>query len=82
MIYFAPNPIFTMNILIIMKLHDLIKAGQTGSPQQLAEKLGISQRSLHYYIVFMKTRMNADIEYDKKKDTYFYSKECKLCFIN
>lgn len=65
-----------------MQLHDLIKGGKTGTPQQLAEKLEISSRSLHYYIIFMKTKMNVVILYDKKKETYYYNEECKLCFIN
>lgn len=71
-----------MNVLILMQLHELIKAGKTGPPKQLAEKLEISSRSLHYYIVFMKTKMNVVIEYDKKEETYFYGTECNLCFVN
>lgn len=71
-----------MNIIILMQIHELIKARQTGTPHQFAEKLEISPRSLHYYIVFMKTKMKVVILYDKKEETYFYGAECKLCFVN
>ena len=71
-----------MNVIILSQLHDLIKAEKTGTPKELAEKLQISPRSLHYYIVFMKTKMNAVIVYDKKTETYIYGEECKLCFTN
>ena len=76
------NAPFEMNIIILMQLHDLIKIGQTGTPKQLAEKLEISPRSLHYYIIFMKTKMNVVVLYDKKKETYYYGAPCNLCFIN
>ena len=65
-----------------MQLHELIKNSQTGTPNQLAKKLEISSRSLHYYIVFMKTKMNVVIEYNKKEETYFYGTKCNLCFVN
>jgi hypothetical protein len=65
-----------------MQLHELIKSGKTGTPKQLAEKLEISPRSLHYYIIFMKTKMNVAIVYSKREETYSYEDECKLCFNN
>ncbi len=65
-----------------MQLHELIKLGKTGTPKQLAEKLEISPRSLHYYIVFMKNKMNVAILYDKREETYYYNEACKLCFVN
>lgn len=70
-----------MDIRIFIRLHELIVTKQTGTPKELAKKLTISERSLHYYISFMKNEMKAQIVYDKKLATYLYETECKLCFI-
>ena len=64
-----------------MRLHELIKNRQAGKLKQLAEKLEISERSVNYYIAFMKNEMKAPIIYDRKLETYLYETECKLCFI-
>ena len=70
-----------MNIRIFIRLHELILAKQTGSPKQLAEKLELSERNVHYYIAFMKNEMKAPIVYDSKQETYWYETDCKLCFM-
>ena len=70
-----------MNRRVFIRLNELIITKQTGAPKQLAQKLEISERSLHYYIAFMKNEMKAPIVYDNKLATYFYEMECKLCFV-
>lgn len=70
-----------MNIRVIIRLDVLIQSKKTGTPKQLAHKLEISERSVHYYIAFMKNEMKAPIVYDNKLETYLYETECKLCFI-
>ena len=69
-----------MNIRVFIRLHELIQAKQTGSPKQLAEKLEISERNVHYYIAFMKNEMKAPIIYDTVNETYIYETECKISF--
>lgn len=69
-----------MDIRIFMRLHELILLGQTGKPKELANKLGFSERSLHYYISFMKNEMNAPIVYETTSESYVYAQKCKLCF--
>lgn len=71
-----------MNILIIMKIHDLILEEETGSPKEISKSLYISDRNLHYYISFMKDKMKAPIVYDAKHRTYRYNGLCELCFEN
>lgn len=71
-----------MDIRVFIRLHELIITKQTGGPKQLAQKLEISERSVHYYIAFMKNEMKAPIVYDSKLETYLYETICKLCFIN
>jgi len=67
-----------MNIRVFIRLHELIQAKQTGAPKQLAEKLEISERNVHYYIAFMKNEMKAPIIYDTVNETYIYENECKI----
>jgi len=71
-----------MNIRVFIRLHELIQAKQTGTPKQLAEKLELSERNVHYYIAFMKNEMKAPIIYDTVNETYLYETECKICFSN
>jgi hypothetical protein len=71
-----------MDIRVFIRLHELIKAKQTGKLKQLAQKLEISERSVNYYIAFMRNEMKAPIIYDRKLETYRYESECKLCFAN
>jgi transcriptional antiterminator len=46
-----------MDIRVFIRLHELIKAKQTGKLKQLAQKLEISERSVNYYIAFMRNEM-------------------------
>ena len=71
-----------MDIRIFIRLHELIQTKQTGNLKQLAKKLEISERSVNYYIAFMRNELKAPIIYDRKLETYFYETECKLCFTN
>ena len=45
----------------------------TGSPKQLASKLCITERSVYYYIAFMKNEMNAPIKYNYQRNSYIYN---------
>ena len=69
-----------MDIRVFIRLHELIKAKQTGAPKELAQKLAISERSVNYYIAFMRNELNAPVVYDRKTETYLYETECNLCF--
>lgn len=59
-------------IEILERIHILILRKRTGRPYQLAQKIGVSERTLFNYIDMMKS-MNAPIEYCKIKERYFYS---------
>jgi hypothetical protein len=74
--------IVKMDIRIVMRLNELIHTKQTGTPVQLAKKVEISERSLNYYIAFMRNELKAPIVYDRKKETYWYETECTICFTN
>lgn len=69
-----------MDIRIIIRLNELIMAEQTGSPNELASKLGISIRTVYNYIAFMKKEMKAPINYDFQRLSYVYEEECEFNF--
>lgn len=67
-----------MNIDNINQLIGLIENEATGTPQELAEKLNVSKRMIHIYIDLLKQEFKAPIEYNKKKQTYFFSEKGRL----
>ena len=69
-----------MDIRIIIKLHELIKAERTGTPNELSGKLGLSVRTVYNYIHFMKSELNAPIVYNSQNKKYSYERECELNF--
>jgi transcriptional antiterminator len=69
-----------MDIRIVISIHGLLNAEQTGSPKDLALKLGISERSVFNYISYMKSELEASIIYNYQKQSYCYTKDCELNF--
>ena len=69
-----------MDIRIVKRLHEIILSELTGSPKELAFKLGVSERSVFTYLCFMKTELNAPIVYNMRKESYCYRRVCGLCF--
>ncbi len=62
-----------MDINKIILIDSCIKKRATGKPEQLAEKLGMTKRSVFNYIKFMREELNAPIEFNKYKESYTYS---------
>jgi len=58
----------------VRKIDKAIIQGNTGNPYVFAKAIGISERSLYEYIRFMKS-FNAPILYDRKAQTYVYTKD-------
>jgi len=52
-------------------LNEIIEKQRSGSPQQLADMLGINKRTLYDWISLLKS-FGAEIEYDRKQHTYKY----------
>lgn len=69
-----------MDIRVIKRLHEFIITERTGTPKELASKLGVSERSVYNYISFMKNEMNAPIIYNNQKGNYCYKRICELRF--
>ena len=55
----------------IKQIDGLIRTGCTGSPGELAEKVGLSESMIYNYINYMRD-VGAPIAYSKKQKTYYY----------
>ncbi|PJF38225.1 MAG: hypothetical protein CUN55_18095, partial [Phototrophicales bacterium] len=59
-------------IALLMRMDQLIRRKATGTPEEFALRLGISQRGLYKYISFMKKALNAPIRFCKHRKCYRY----------
>ncbi|MDR1717355.1 MAG: hypothetical protein LBS20_16100 [Prevotella sp.] len=64
----------------IQRLHAFIQAEKTGTPEQLAIRLGICRRTLYNLLDDLKSK-NASIRYSRKRETFYYSKRFDLKLI-
>lgn len=67
-----------MDIRKIIRIHKLILAETTGKPKELAKRLEVSERSIYNYIAFIKSELNAPVEYDTLKKSYYYTQACEF----
>ena len=70
--------IFT-DLFLLQRIDHLIRTRATGTPSQLAERLGISERKM-YRLVGDFRDQGFPIAYDKQADTYYYSEPVKIEF--
>jgi len=61
----------------ILRINTLVKLRATGSPRELANKLGISERSVYEYINNMK-ELGAPIAFSYSHNSYIYYHEGNL----
>ena len=69
-----------MDIRKIIRINKLIKAQRTGSPKTLSIYLGVSERTAHNYLRFMRTELKAPIKWNSYKKTYTYENSGELKF--
>lgn len=55
-------------------LNSLIKKRATGNPEQLAQKLNISERTVFEYIEILRS-LGADIKYNRDRMSYYYTND-------
>jgi predicted DNA-binding transcriptional regulator YafY len=55
------------------RIHDLAKRNATGTPKELATKIGVSERTLFRLVKQIKYK-GISIEYCRKVNTYFINK--------
>lgn len=57
----------------------MIRCRRTGSPGELAKRMGISESTLYKYISFMRDS-GAPIAYSKKGRTYYYEQRVEFSY--
>ncbi|MDD3077939.1 MAG: HTH domain-containing protein [Paludibacter sp.] len=57
----------------LQRLHELVLLEKTGTPQQLAKRLGISRATLYVMIDQLKS-IDMEIVYSRKTQTFCYKK--------
>ena len=61
----------------LRKIHQYIKVFNTGSPNEFANKLGISESQLYNVLDDLKI-MGFPIKYSRKLKSYIYNEDCEL----
>jgi hypothetical protein len=64
-------------IELLERLHKRINESSTGTPKEFAKRLCISEQYLYEIISEMKD-MGAPIEYSRKNNTYYYTKQFEI----
>ncbi|WP_024773073.1 hypothetical protein [Aquimarina macrocephali] len=69
--------IMLKQIELIERIDQLIRLNATGSPMELAAKLGISKTKLYRTLCVMK-ELNAPVEFDTSSQQYYYAESVKF----
>ncbi|TKC60295.1 hypothetical protein FBD94_15430 [Pedobacter hiemivivus] len=64
-----------VDLTLLKRIHECILKETTGSPDFMAEKLGISKRFLHVILDYLKSEFDAPIAYSRLRETYYYTEE-------
>ena len=60
-----------------LKMHQLLLYSNTGTPEELSQKLHVSKRQLYNLLDEFKA-MGASIKYSRENKTYYYTNEFDL----
>jgi ribosomal protein S25 len=69
---------FFKQVKRIERIDKLINSNATGTPSELAEKLGLSVSHMHQTMKILKEEMNAPIYYSKVERAYRYRKNVRF----
>lgn len=64
----------------IERLDSLIRSGATGTPAELAKKLGMSRSQTYSFLREIKEELDAPIYYSRSMQSYCYGKKVKFIF--
>jgi len=59
-------------------LNKLVKEERTGSPNDMAKKMGISKRQLYVYLEYLKD-LGVEISFSRKLNSFIYTGNAKIC---
>jgi hypothetical protein len=71
---------FTQTIERLQLLHLLIAQKKTGTPEELAKRLGVSRSYLYIMMEDLKM-LNLYVSYSRKNKTFYYENEVNMEFI-
>ncbi|WP_194774721.1 HTH domain-containing protein [Pararhodonellum marinum] len=63
---------FVRQIERFQLLNKLVKEQRTGSPEELAARLGVSRRQLYVYLEYLKD-MGIDVQYSRRINSFVFS---------
>jgi len=63
----------------LKRIDHLIRIKGTGTPAQLAERIGISERSIYLYLNLMRD-LGAPIKFDNFRQSYYYDPDGSFFF--
>ncbi len=69
------NKLITMNFKNVQLLIELIEQKATGSPAEIALKIGVTERMVYKYLDILKTEFNAPIKYNRANQSYFFTED-------
>ncbi len=64
-----------VELTLLRNVSEAVLMGATGSPDQFAQRLGISRRFLYVVLSYLKTEFDAPIAYSRSRETFYYTKE-------
>ncbi len=67
-----------MNIQKIKHFIHLVQKERTGSPTEVALKLGVSERMIYNYVGILKNEFNVPIDYNRYKQSYCFYETGRL----
>ena len=65
-------------ILCLNRINDLLRRRATVTPDQMAEKLGVSRSTWFEYLRVLREDLCCPIEYDSENETYYYKEKGKF----
>jgi DNA-binding IclR family transcriptional regulator len=64
---------------LLVTLHQKIESRNTGTPAELAQRLGVTARTVHSYVNQL-CELGAKIEYSRTNQTYYYIRPVEFKF--
>ncbi|MBU3659849.1 MAG: HTH domain-containing protein [Flavobacteriales bacterium] len=68
-------------IVRLTELVAIIHAQKTGSVTDLAQRFGIAERTIYYYIDVLRHKFSCPISFDRKKNSYVFTRPGTLNFL-
>ena len=67
-----------MNIKKIKHFIHLVDKERTGTPNEAAQKIEVSERMIYHYVCLLKSQFNVPIDYNRYKQSYFFTEKGRL----